>query len=478
MLSIFESRKSTPSPNGNAQDANQQTIIVKPSSKLNLSAPDPIPLNVMDMIMPPLYLRFVMMYKLSTDGEFDKIIERLTLSLADALELYPPVAGCLRPIEPGSSDLAIFCNNHGAEFMVQKEDKPYVEEENNLESLSSIPLFLPPDEVASRGSFFVKVTKFSCGTVTIVPALHHYVADLASYMDFISAWTKLARGEPVNPDSLPKSWAHEPTSYFSTKPTTLPKSVPGIFVIPENAPPPPFPNVRPTLRWYFSDTSLEQLKKDCAPLIALSGSGTKLWVSTADAFTALVWAAQTRARYAIDPKLVANSLQSLGVAADARERLKTLGLPWAYFGNFNLSLAVSVSKEDLLEPTLAATSRVALAIRAGILEHLTYDAMAARVAFLEAQAEALKPRVGQRLMLEGDCRSTNWSRHDMTKMNFGAGLEPAYTNVGTKGSFPAGTMFIWKAEGGVIVATPLDSKEADDILIADELMQKYGTLVQ
>jgi len=297
-------------------------------------------------------------------------------------------------------------------------------------------------------------------------------------MDFISAWTKLARGEPVDPDTLPKSWAHEPTSYFSTKPSTLPKSVPGIFVIPENAPPLPFPSVRPTLRWYFSDASLEQLKKDCAPLIALSGSGTKLWVSTADAFTALVWAAQTRARYAIDPKLVANDLQSLGVAADARERLKTLGLPWAYFGNFNLSLAVSVSKVDLLEPTLAATTRVALAIRAGILEHLTYDAMAARVAFLEAQAEALKPRVGQRLMLEGDCRSTNWSRHDMTKMDFGPGLEPVYTNVGTKGSFPAGTMFIWKAEGGVIVATPLDSKEADDILIADELMQKYGTLVQ
>ncbi|THV04458.1 hypothetical protein K435DRAFT_835404 [Dendrothele bispora CBS 962.96] len=497
MLSILESGKHAILANSKNDfkdnKTGQHTEVVKPSSKLNLPTPNPIPLNVMDLIMPPLYLRFLMMYKLQpdssadADGEkmFKEIVERLKTSLADALELYPPVAGRLRPVEPGSSELAIFCDGHGSEFMVESANYPFVDADvPDMQSgmLSSIPLLLPPDEVATRGSLFVKVTKFSCGTVTIVPALHHYVTDLASYMDFLTTWTKLARGESVDPNSLPKSWEREPMDFFSTNkdPIVLPESVPGIFVIPEDAPPRPFPSIRSTLRWYFSDASLEQLKRDCTGLIASSdpnAGGDKLWISTADAFTALVWAAQTRARYAFDPKVVANEMQSLGVAVDARERLKTLGHPHQYFGNFNLSLAVSAPREELLKPTLDATARVASTIRMGLLEHLTFEAMKKRVAFLEAQAAALRPRVGHRLMLEGDCRSTNWSRHDMTKMDFGAGLKPVYTNVGTRGNFPAGTMFIWRAEGGVIVATPLDSKEADDVLIADELMQKYGTLV-
>ncbi|KAF5362892.1 hypothetical protein D9758_007153 [Tetrapyrgos nigripes] len=476
------------------QNADKRTIIVKPSSKLNLPTPDPIPLNVMDLIMPPLFLRFVMMYKLRNEdpdtdagGEkaFDKVVQLLISSLADALELYPPVAGRLRPVNPEKgSELAIFCDGTGAEVVVHRENRPFVEEEHDLQSLSFGPLFLPLDEVAKKGSLMVKVTKFSCGTVTIVPQLHHYVTDLGSYMDFVSTWAKIANGESIDMTLFPKSWVHEPMKYFSSKqidPSLVPTSVPGIVVRPEDAPPLPFPKIRDTLRWYFSDTALEQLKVDCTSILNLNPSNntsSAAWISTADAFTALVWAAQTRARYAVDPNLVADKTQTLGVAVDARERLKALGLPHHYFGNFNLSLAVSASRKDLLDASLEATTRVALAIRTGLLEHLTFDAMAYRMAFLEAQALALEGQVGHRLMLEGDNRSTNWSKYDLTKMLFGPRLEPVYTNVGTKSSFPAGSMFIWKAKGGVIVASPVDSKEADDILLADKLMVKYGTVVQ
>ncbi|KAF5362948.1 hypothetical protein D9758_007149 [Tetrapyrgos nigripes] len=476
-----------------SQNAGKRTIIVKPSSKLNLPTPDPISLNPLDLIMPPLFLRFVMMYKLRHDTDaggdpkqtFDKVVQLLISSLADALELYPPGAGRLRPINPEKgSELAIFCDGTGAEVVVHRENRPFVEAEHDLQSLSPGPLFLPLDEVAKKGSLMVKVTKFSCGTVTIVPQLHHYVADLGAYMDFVSTWAKIANGESIDMTLFPKSWAHEPMKYFSSKqidPSLVPTSVPGIVVGPEGPPPLPFPKIRDTLRWYFSDIALEQLKVDCTSLLNLNPSNntsSAAWISTADAFTALVWAAQTRARYAVDPNLVADETQTLGVAVDARERLKALGLPHHYFGNFNLSLAVSASRKDLLDTSLEATTRVALAIRTGLLEHLTFDAMAYRMAFLEAQALALEGQVGHRLMLEGDNRSTNWSKYDLTKMLFGPGLEPVYTNVGTKINFPAGSVVIWKAKGGVIVASPVESKEADDTLLADKLMVKYGAVVQ
>ncbi|KAF9076644.1 hypothetical protein BDP27DRAFT_1414496 [Rhodocollybia butyracea] len=175
-------------------------------------------------------------------------------------------------------------------------------------------------------------------------------------------------------------------------------------------------------------------------------------------------------------------MESMGVAVDGRERIglgpSTPGGPSKYFGNLNLSLAVYAPRKDLLEVSLEATARVAFAIRKTIQDEMTLEAIAARVAFIEAQVEVTKPHTTQRIVLEGDCRSTNWSKYDLTKFDFGFGdnVKSVHSIVGTKLIYGAGMLLIVKGSGGLVVASTVE-KEADAMLEIDPLLRMYAELL-
>ncbi|KIK65749.1 hypothetical protein GYMLUDRAFT_258437 [Collybiopsis luxurians FD-317 M1] len=492
----------------------QTETLIKPATKREIIPPQgPIRLHALDLLMPGINVPLPMVFKITSPAanssgtsngahhepaetvhhciqngdsdtiskvnsseKFEFIVEKLKGSLAEALELYPLVAGS---IHVSDSELTIVCDGRGAAFMTEVQDRPYAEEEHQLDRLSGTSL-IPVDY--SKPLFFAKLTLFSCGTIVMIVSMYHRVADLTSYMDFIHAWAQLSRGEDL---TIPETWSRNLNVAASS---TIPPSMPGIIILPPSAGPPPMPAIRPGdgLRWFISEENLSKLKTDCMAVISNNDlPGKSKWISSADAFTALVWGAMTRARHAIStrvPLLTSNDseLESLGVAADGRE-LVGLGSsapsgtgswgPSPYFGNFNLSLAVYSERSDLLESTIEATSRVALNIRQTIIDQTTPEAIVARIAFLEAHAQ-------DKIALEGDCRSTNWSKYDLTKVDFGFGedVQRLGTGLGIKNPYPAGMFLIVKSGGRIQVATTVE-KEADELLKKDALLTKYAEVL-
>lgn len=315
----------------------------------------------------------------------------------------------------------------------------------------------------------------------MVTSMHHHVADLTSYMDFIRAWAQLSRG---NEPATGYSWSRKLTS--AAAPAAISPIMPGIMIIPPSPGPPPMPAIRAGdgLRWFISEANLAKLKMDCLALISMEKKQANSWISSADALTALVWGAMTRARNAIPNKVdhftsKHAKMESLGVAVDGRERMglgpSEVGGFSRYFGNLNLSPAVYAPRADLLEASIEATSRVALNIREALQNEITLEAIAARIAFIEAQAEATKPHTRQRVVLEGDCRSTNWSKFDQTSFDFGLGpnVKAVGTTVGSRTIYPAGMFVIVRGGEGLVIATTVE-KEADELLKADPVLTKYA----
>ncbi|KAJ3811136.1 transferase [Lentinula aff. lateritia] len=466
------------------------TELIKPSKKRHFtSILEPIRLYPLDLLMPPINVRMPILFKIipaldldsssAIHEEFEMIVAKLKASLAEALELYPPVAGTIHKSPDDASAIIIYCDGRGATFTTQVERRSYMESEHTLDGLSASDLFALDD---SKTPFGVKLTLFSCGTVVMITSMHHHMADLTSYVDFLETWARLCRGDS-NDLVLPQSWSRD---LNLPAPVSVPAMMPGILILPFSSTPPPIPVLRVDgLRWFISNASLAQLKTDCIAVLN-SDDPVRSWISSADAFTALVWGAMTRARHNIPTKsmLFTNSdveLESLGVAVDGRERLG-LGSPGAenptrFFGNLNLSLAVYAPRADLLEATLNATSDVALMIRRTIQDESRPETIASRVAFLEAKVEATKPHT-HRIVLEGDCRSTNWSKYDLTKLDFGLGsnIKSVETTLGTKSTYPAGMFLIVKSRGGLVVATTVE-KEADVLLKIDPLLTQYAEVL-
>lgn len=163
--------------NGNASRTETR---VKPTSKRNLAPVEPIPLHGFDIIMPLVNVRIPFMFKMSEDAipregsasggsgcsskgslssglreRFESIVAKLKESLAEALELYPPVAGtiCISPDD--DSAVTIVCNAKGATFITEIEERKYEESEHLLDGLSGTTV-IPVD--TSNTLFAAKLT--------------------------------------------------------------------------------------------------------------------------------------------------------------------------------------------------------------------------------------------------------------------------------------------------------------------------------
>ncbi|KAE9398277.1 hypothetical protein BT96DRAFT_995038 [Gymnopus androsaceus JB14] len=479
--------------NTSANDERYTETRIKPTSKRNSPPVEPIRLHVFDLLMPPMNMQVPFVFKIApgiheeckeSEGElvnpgcreqFESIATKLKASLAEALEVYPPVAGTIRTSADDALAMTIVCDGQGATFMTQVEDRKYVESEHWLDGLAGTSLFTAD---FSKPIFAVKLILFSCGTIVMITSMHHYAADLTSYMDFIDAWAQLSRGEDLATYSS-LSWTRNFNNL--SPPAAVPSTIPGIMILSPSSGPPPIPTEfrqGDGLRWFISDTNLAKLKADCMDLVKKKQVNS--WLSSSDALTALMWGAMTRAQHAISNNIdPTRTVDSMNLAVNGRERIPGLGPleaggPSRYFGNLNLFLMVYTPRVDLLEASLGAMSRVALAIRKTLHDNTTPEAIAARVAFIEAQVEAKK----QMLVELGDCMTTSWSKYDMTSFDFGLGLDvqSVGTTIGTKATYPTGMIHITRASGGLIVTTIM-KKEADELLKMDSVLTRYAQAI-
>ncbi|KAG0202889.1 hypothetical protein BGX28_004734 [Mortierella sp. GBA30] len=405
------------------------------------------------------------------------------ISLAEALELYPPISGSVLANEKGEVHIAMDADNIlGTPFLVDVKDMPYAGDAEDLSPRTVV--LLPP----LSSVFAVKVTQFSCGTVAVASSFNHQVADLRGFLDFLELWAQLARGEPVDYTKIPEDWSRTPGRFFPSlikeSETSIPPPPPPPFTVL----PAPATGLSPSLmvpsdvtRWRFTKNSMEQLKSDFSPEELKRNSD--LWISSGDALTALLCGVITRARnHANVARLEGRSCQesqieSIAMAADGRERAPKGDMSGGrYFGNFNALWAIPVSRSDLLSSTLDSASRVALAVRNGLNLHLSAEAIANKISFFEAPENIHPPG---RITWSADIILTNWCRFDLQgpKLDIGWG-KPFCATAGAVSVYPPGycIMMQEKDSGDVLVIMTVEL-EGTEGLRADALLNKYATLV-
>ncbi|KAF9095186.1 hypothetical protein BGX27_001318 [Mortierella sp. AM989] len=464
-----------------------ETYTIYPTNKYNRPPPpSTVALHGLDLLNPPIQIRNHRFFHPPTSTTSD-VINKLKSSLAEALELYPPVAGILRANEKGEPCIAMDAENIlGTPFLVEMKDTPYAGDTEDICARTDV--LLPP----LSSILAVKVTQFSCGTVAVASSLHHQVADLRGFLDFLELWAQLARGETVDFTKIPDDWSHNPGRFFpglmreSTASTPPPPPPPPFALLPTPATEPlPFILAPSEISiWKFSKSSMERLKSDFSPSASSNEHNkSNQWISSGDALAALVSGVITRARKNANvARLQGRSdlesqTERIAMAADGRDRSPQGNMTGGrYFGNFNPLWSATVSRSDLLSLTCESASRVALAIRNDLNLQLSPEAIANKISFFQDPQNAQPPG---RIEWSADVILTNWCRFDLRgpKLDFGWG-KPFSATPGSNGILPPGyCMMTQEKDSGDIFALMTVEREGADELKSDSLLNKYGELV-
>ncbi|CAF2841329.1 unnamed protein product [Rotaria sp. Silwood2] len=461
-----------------------ETYTIHPTNKYyRPPPPSTIALHGLDLLSDPIHIRNHRFFHRPTSTTTD-VIDKLKSSLAEALELYPPVAGTVRANEKGELYIAMDAENIlGTPFLVEMKDAPYAGDTEDLSPRTVV--LLPP----LSSTLAVKVTQFSCGTIAVASSIHHQVTDLRGFLDFLELWAQLARGEPIDFTKIPDDWCHNPGRFFpglireSSFPTPPP---PPFTVLPAPATGPPLCLLASSevTRWKFTKSAMKRLKIDFSPSAASSKEHkSDLWISSGDALAALLCGVITRARENAKVARLQgrSSLESqtekIAMAADGRDRSPQGNMSGGrYFGNFNPLWSATVSRSDLLSLTSESASRVALGIRNALNLQLSPESIAHKISFFEDPRNTKPPG---RIVWSADVILTNWCRFDLQgpKLDFGWG-KPFCATAGAGGTYPPGYCMMTqeKSSGDVFVMMTVEQEGADG-LKADSLLNKYATLV-
>ncbi|KAI9289121.1 transferase [Umbelopsis sp. AD052] len=458
-----------------------QTYTIYPTKKHNRQPPpSSIVLHGLDLLSSPIQIQNHRFYY-PASGAFSDIINNLKASLAEALELYPPVTGTVIDNEKGETCIAVDPEHIlGTPFLVDTKDTPYTGDAEDLSPRTEV-LLAPLSSILA-----VKVTQFSCGTIAVASSFNHQAADLRGFLDFLELWALLARGESPDFTEIPVDWSRTPGQYFPRVINQAPE---------ETYPSPPPFSVSPTpvtsaaayllvpsvfSRWKFTKSSLEQMKNDFSPSVSSDQSG--LWISSGDALAAIVSGVITRARTIgkvsrLEGRSSEESqIEKVAMAADGRERAVQAKMSGGhYFGNFNNLWSAEISRSDLLSSTPEAASRIALAIRSGINVHLSPEAIARRIAFFDDPENTQPPG---RIVWAADIILTNWCRFDLQGPKFDVGWgKPFSATPGGGTVFPPGyCLMMQDNESGDVTALITVEHDGEDVLKADALLNKYATL--
>ena len=131
-----------------------ETYTIYPTNKYNRAPPPPtVALHGLDLLSPPIQIHNHRFFHRPTSATSD-VIDKLKSSLAEALELYPPIAGTVEANEKGDVYIAMDAENIlGTPFLVDMKDTPYTGDTEDLSPRTV--MLLPP----SSSILAVKVTQ-------------------------------------------------------------------------------------------------------------------------------------------------------------------------------------------------------------------------------------------------------------------------------------------------------------------------------
>ena len=129
-----------------------ETYTIYPTTKHNPShTASTIALNGFDKLNGPLQIRNHRFYH-AAPGAFSDVVDNLKSSLAEALELYPPVNGTVQVSKDGDPYIAVDTKK-GTPFTVDVRDTPYAGDTEDV-SARTTPVLSSTESI-----FAVKVTK-------------------------------------------------------------------------------------------------------------------------------------------------------------------------------------------------------------------------------------------------------------------------------------------------------------------------------
>ncbi|MED6110446.1 hypothetical protein PIB30_042967 [Stylosanthes scabra] len=145
---------------------------------------------------------------LYTSSNAPPSIQNLRFSLTKALNLYYPLAGRLTWIHGGR--LHLLCNSKGvklSEATCHDHHTTVDELLRNLDNSALVEQFLPKvdysvDRIEEMPLMAAQITRLPCDGVVLGVAICRVVVDGASLGNFMSAWSKLARGEDLDSSLL------------------------------------------------------------------------------------------------------------------------------------------------------------------------------------------------------------------------------------------------------------------------------------
>jgi hypothetical protein len=135
-----------------------ETYTIFPTNKYNrLPPPSSIPLHGLDPVAAPIHIRNHRFYhspQPRQPGPAASTIDKLKSSLAEALELYAPIAGTVRSNDKGEVYIATDTENlRGTPFLVEMRDVPFAVDTEDLSPRTV--MLLPP----GSSTLAVKVTQ-------------------------------------------------------------------------------------------------------------------------------------------------------------------------------------------------------------------------------------------------------------------------------------------------------------------------------
>ncbi|KAI8582137.1 hypothetical protein K450DRAFT_171309 [Umbelopsis ramanniana AG] len=137
-----------------------QAYTIYPTKKYNREPPpSSIVLHGLDLLSSPIQIHNHRFFH-PANGAFSDVINNLKSSLAEALELYPPVTGTVIDNEKGETCIAVDAEHIlGTPFLVDTKDTPYTGDSEDLSPRTDV--VLPP----LSSILAVKVTQVMIHTV-------------------------------------------------------------------------------------------------------------------------------------------------------------------------------------------------------------------------------------------------------------------------------------------------------------------------
>ena len=179
-----------------------QSVTVKPSSP----TPDNhrfYKLSLLDQVCPTHRTPVILFYRRATDlRNIWDTSQLLMTSLSQTLTRFYTFAGRLR------DNIAIECNDQGAEFFVARVNCPLLKVLENPD-MATLTQLIPSRAIPKEAAFtspllLVKASFFDCGGIAIGVCLSHKAGDASTLSTFLNSWAAATAKSEIEPVLVPE----------------------------------------------------------------------------------------------------------------------------------------------------------------------------------------------------------------------------------------------------------------------------------